>query len=647
MDKNTTIGLLLIVAILGGYMWWSNKNAEEYNREQKRIRDSLTLEQIRNAPQHIENQQTQINNDSLQLEQSRAIARQSMGETLAAQLDAEERFYTVENDKLILKFTNKGGRIWSVMLKEYKSYNDFKAGEDKPLELFSGDDSDFAFTFFTKSQDIRTSSFYFDSPSLTAAEQVVTSDSLLVPFRLYADSASYIEFVYTIYKDDYKVGFNANFVNMKNYVGSQTSTMDLDWKISFRQKEKGFANENHYTGIAYKFPGESSIEELSAGSSEDSEKIPTKLEWINFKQHFFSAILVTNGSTNNEMNFVAYPEDNPGKLLKTCEAKLQLAYDNERTRSIPLDFYFVPNHFRTLKSYSHSFEQIIPLGGWIIIGWINRGIVIPLFNFLRDYIESFGLIIFILTLIIKIIISPLTWKSYLSSAKMKVLKPEIDKIGAKYPDSKDAMKKQQEVMALYKRTGVSMMGGCLPALLQMPVFFALFRFFPSSIELRQENFLWADDLSSFDSILNLPFSIPFYGNHISLFTLLMAAALFVSTKINMAQQSAGGAQMKQMNAIMLYMMPLMMLLWFNSYASGLTYYYFLSNVITIIQTAIIRKYFVNEEALLKKLNERAAKHQNGTKKKSSFTERLMKKQQELLRQQQLQEKNRKNTNKRR
>ncbi|MDR2564193.1 MAG: membrane protein insertase YidC, partial [Prevotellaceae bacterium] len=562
--------------------------------------------------------------------------------------EGEERFYTVENEKLRVKFTNKGGRISSVELKEYKSYDDFKSGTDKPLELFAGDDGNFSLTFFSKSQDITTSSFYFEPPTSISTETLVSADSILVPFRLYADSASYLEFLYTIYKDDYKIGLNINFVNMKNHVGTQTAAVDLDWRISFRQKEKGFANENNYTGIAYKYPGETSIEQMSASASEESEKVPSKLEWINFKQHFFSAILLTGGSTNNEMNFVSYNEDNPDKLLKTCEARLQLAYDSETTQNIPIEFYFVPNHFRTLKAYDRSFEKIITLGGWII-GWINRGIVIPVFNFLGDYagITSFGLIIFILTLLIKIIISPLTWKSYLSSAKMKVLKPEVDKIGEKYPDKKDALKKQQEVMALYKRTGVNMLGGCLPALLQMPVFIALFRFFPASIELRQESFLWADDLSSFDSVWNLPFSIPLYGNHISLFTLLMALALFASTKINMSQQNAATPQMKQMNAMMLYVMPLMMILWFNGYSSGLTYYYFLSNVITIIQTMIIRKYFVDEAALLKKLNERAAKQQTVKRKKESFSERLLKKQQELQRQQQARDKQKKSQNKKR
>ena len=291
----------------------------------------------------------------------------------------------------------------------------------------------------------------------------------IVPFRLYADSASYVEFLYSITKDSYRVGFDINMVGMDNHMDTKVSSIDIDWIMDSRQQEKGFDNENNYSTIAYKFPNTKSIEDIGMSKDSKGEKLPNRLEWINFKQHFFSTVLVTNGSTENELSYKTYIADNPNSLLKHYEAKMRMEYTpNQQAQTIPLEFYFLPNHFRTLKSYDHSFEKIIPLGGWIL-GIINRGVVIPVFNFLREYINSFGLIILILTIIIKLIISPLTWKSYLSTAKMKVLKPEMDKISAKYPKQEDAMKKQQEIMALYKRTGVSMWGGCLPMLLQLPI----------------------------------------------------------------------------------------------------------------------------------------------------------------------------------
>jgi YidC/Oxa1 family membrane protein insertase len=639
MDKNTGIGLLLIAAILGGYMWWNTKTTEGYNKEQRRIQDSIS--RIEKIPEQIKIQ-PEAEPDTLEQTRKKNIAVENLGELMASSLNGTEEFYTIENDKLILTFSNKGGRIWSVEYKDYQNYNDFKGKNGKPLKMFSGDENNFSIELFTNTQSIKTSDFYFE-PRLQNQKSDVTADSLTIPFRLSVDSVSYMEFVYTVYKDKYNVGLNVNFVGMDKHIDPRATTVDVNWKLNFSQQEKGFTNENNYTNIAYKYPGETSIEDISGTKSDATEEIKTKLEWINFKQHFFSAIVVTNGSVNNRLNFVAFAEDNPEKRLKTVEANFQLEFNSKKNNNIPLEFYFLPNHFSTLRSYGHSFEKIIPLG-WSIIGVINRWVVIPVVNFLKNYINSFGLVILLLTLVIKIVLMPLTWKSYLSSAKMKILKPEVDKIGAKYPDSKDAMKKQQETMALYKKTGVSMFGGCLPMLLQFPILFALFRFFPSAFELRQESFLWADDLSAYDSIMNLPFSIPFYGSHVSLFTLLMAVSMVLSSKIMMSQQGGVNAQMKQMNMMMTYVMPIVMLAFLNNYSSGLTYYYFLSNVITLIQNLVIRKYFVNEKELLKKLNERAAKHQlapTNKHKKMSLTERMMKKKQELERANKQQGKNKK------
>jgi YidC/Oxa1 family membrane protein insertase len=329
------------------------------------------------------------------------------------------------------------------------------------------------------------------------------------------------------------------------------------------------------------------------------------------------------------MLYLTYKPNNRENFLKRYVANIQLPIAMQRDQELPMAFYFGPNHYSTLKSCEGNFHKLVPLGGWVV-GWINRLVVIPIFDLLGKYISSYGIIILILTIIIKLVLFPLTFKSYLSSAKMRLLKPDVDRIAHKYPKKEDALKKQQETMSLYKKAGASPMGGCLPILVQFPILIAMFRFFPASIELRQQSFLWADDLSGYDSILNLPFSIPFYGDHISLFTLLMAAALFVSSRMSMSQTPDTG--MPGMKFMTLYLMPAMMLFWFNSYAAGLSYYYFLSNLITIGQNFATRR-LVNENKLHAQMKENSKK----PVKKSRFQaklEEVARKQQQQQRQQQ-------------
>ncbi|PLX11297.1 MAG: membrane protein insertase YidC, partial [Marinilabiliales bacterium] len=336
---------------------------------------------------------------------------------------------------------------------------------------------------------------------------------------------------------------------------------------------------------------------------------------VSYQHQFFSSILVAdNFLANGIIEYKSFEEGD--KYLKYFESTIGLPFEFTSESSVPLSFYFGPNHFNTLKQYELGFEKIIPLGK-SIFGWINRFVIIPAFNFLDNFITNYGLIILILTILIKLVLFPLTYKSYLSTAKMRVLKPEIDEISKKFPKKEDAMKKQQATMAMYKKVGVNPMGGCIPMAIQFPILIAMFRFFPASFELRQKAFLWADDLSSFDSIIDLPFTIPQYGDHVSLFTILMAIALIFSSKLNTGQMNDANQQMPGMKFMMTYMMPVMLLFIFNSYSSGLSYYYFLSNVITLGQTLFIRR-FVDDEALLKKL------HDNKKKpvKKSKWQERL-------------------------
>lgn len=618
MNKNTIIGLVAIGVILFGFSWWNTKQVEERQaiakKEQAR-QDSIAAA---NAPKiSIEEQMAQkAIADSLA-----AAAEAEMLGQLAPLAKGQEELITLENDVAIYTFSTKGGRIASVELKDYERLNEADKGDK--LVLFNPTGSSFGFDLFAPER-------IFTGELFWTADKV--SDSQIA-FRLSPDSVNYVEFLYTIAKDNYMMDFKADFSHFGGAMSATQSEIQLKWNVVSPQEEKGFQNENSYTTIAYKHPGVGGeYGELSSSTGTVSEDVTTKLHWVAFKQQFFSSIIVAKDNFNNaSLSYNTFEPSNSN--IKDFNAVLSLPY-NSTTNNYNFQFYFGPNKFSTLNSYGeeYGFQEIVPLGWWII-GWVNRWIVIPTFDFLSNYITSFGIVILLLTLLIKLLIFPLTYKSYLSTAKMRLLAPEIKKINEKYPNKVDAMKKQQAVMGLYKSAGVSPMGGCLPMLIQFPFLIAMFKFFPSSIELRGQSFLWASDLSSYDSILNLPFDIPFYGDHVSLFTLLMAVSLYVSSKLNYSQQSAMQTQaMPGMKFMMLYMMPVMLLLWFNNYASGLSYYYLLSNIITIGQTYIFRS-VVNDDKLHAKMQAAAVK----PVKKSKWAERLeamQKAQQAQLEQQQ-------------
>ncbi|MBO5350206.1 MAG: membrane protein insertase YidC, partial [Alistipes sp.] len=432
---------------------------------------------------------------------------------------------------------------------------------------------------------------------------------------------------------DYLVDFDVRLNGMSPFLSNQTS-IGVEWSSKSYQNERGFTNENLYTTIAYHHVGEDSIEELGMSEGFKDDDTSTEVDWVDFKQQFFSsALIVPEGLQGAEMAFDT-AEEGSG-YMKEYMLQSSLAYDST-TAGYDMAFYFGPNRYSVLRKVSVTedddlyLERVIPLG-WGIFGWINRWIVIPVFDLLRNHIASFGIIILILAVLIRLIISPLTYKSYVSMAKMRLVKPEMDAIAAKYPKQEDAMKRQQATMDLYKKAGINPMGGCLPMLIQMPILIAMFRFFPASIELRGESFLWAHDLSSYDSVLNLPFAIPFYGDHVSLFTLLMAASTFAFSYINYKQTASSQPQMPGMKFMMVYMMPLMLVFWFNSYASGLCYYYLLSNLLTIAQTYIVRR-MVDDDKIRLAMEANAAKKSKG--KKSKFQQRY----EELMRMQEMQQK---------
>jgi len=387
---------------------------------------------------------------------------------------------------------------------------------------------------------------------------------------------------------------------MEDIIASNQNSITLDWKMYVPQQEKGRQNEENYTTLRYKYY-QDDVDGFRQGSSKDEEKaeVTTKLSWVAFKDQFFSSVLITDNFFLNGL-MTSKRTITSEKYLKHFTAEMGVPYNPAMAEVINLKMYYGPNHYNTLRKEGLQLEHLVFLGR-NIIRWINQYCIIPIFNWLEKYIGNYGIIILILTIIIKIALFPLTFKSYQSQAKMQVLKPLVDELGKKFPRKEDAMKKQQATMDLYKRAGVNPMGGCLPMLLQMPILFAMFRFFPTSIELRQEHFLWATDLSTYDSILNLPFKIPMYGSHVSLFTLLMTASTILATKMS-GTSTPDQPGMKTM----MYMMPVMFMVLLNNFSSGLTYYYFLANVLTIMQN-YISKQFIDSNAVLAKLEENKKK----------------------------------------
>ena len=512
----------------------------------------------------------------------------------------EETFYTIENEKLEIKISNKGGRITSVIMKEYQTYDSL------PLDLFDADSSRFNLQLITKNA-INTADLFF------VADQRANSISM----KLQADDRHYIEYLYTL-NNDYLIDFEINLVGIEELIPNNINYMNLEWQMQTPQTEKSKSNQDMYTGIQYQYSADNEVDYLSF-SSTDEEEINARLNWVAFKQQFFSAIFIAKEGFKKPTNLYSTKNES-SKFIKDLSAIFELPYKHRKNERLNFQFYFGPNHYKTLESYNSGFEELIPLG-WGIFGWVNEYIIINIFDFLNTYFSSYGIIILLLTLIIKLGLSPFTYKAFLSQAKMKVLKPEIDALNEKHK-GKDPMKIQQETMTLYRKAGVNPMGGCLPMLFQFPILIAMFQFFPASIELRQQSFLWAEDLSSYDSIYNLGFSIPFYGDHVSLFTLLMTISTLLYTKMNSAMTTGQMAQMKWI----MYLMPIMFLGFFNNYAAGLTYYYFLANMFTMTQQYFMTR-LINEDSIIAELE---ANKKKPARPKSKFQRKLeeMQKQQE-------------------
>ena len=628
MDKNTIIGFVLIALILIGFSVMNKPSEEEI-----RYQDSSALGQKQKYEQEIKVQEAAkaataaINYDStIVVDSDSARLADVMGDFSAAAF-GEEKFYVVENEVLRLTFSNKGGRIYSAQLKNYRTHDSL------PLVLFDAEESKMGFILTTNNNRVvNTSDLYFEPVSEvqkdSAGNQVFT-------MRLKTAGNAYMDFVYTLRADDYMLGFDIKANAMNTVMPAGTNVLDMQWSSKIRQQEKGRTFEERYSNIQYKFVADD-VEKLSE-SKDDEKKVSNRVKWIAFKDQFFSSIFIARDAFT-ATSLKSKVEDKESGYLKSYDAEMAVGFDPTGKNPTGFDIYLGPNQYKILSSYDKDLKgddrlllrDLVPLG-WGIFGWVNRFAIIPMFNLFSRFISNFGIIILLMTVVIKLVLFPLTYKSYMSSAKMRVLKPEIDEIHARIPAEK-AAERQKATMELYNKVEVSPMSGCLPTLLQMPILFAMFSFFPASIELRQESFLWADDLSAYDAIVSwntyIPLVTNYFGNHVSLITLLMTIATLVSTKLNMANTATPDQPGAGMMKWMMYLMPIMFMFIFNNYASGLSYYYFISTLISIAQTYAIRG-SIDEKKLLAQLHaKRKTNEKNPAKKKSSFMERLEKMQRE-------------------
>lgn len=617
MDKNSIIGFVLIGVIFFGFTWYQS-NQYQKQREYQAQLDSISYAE--QAALMAEQDSIARASGIMAAESGTAASsgqRKYLDSLLNSRSNAEAGYVTLANDKLELVLSTKGAQPYSARLNDYRTY------DSTDLYLIKPGYSDYNIAVFA-GENINTREVVFD-----VAETTDSSVVMRLPFR----NGGYLEQKYILPEDSYMVRNEMSFVNAEGLIPRKINSFDIDWNVIIPRLEKGYTNEKQYSKLDYYFSGEKKPEQLGRGGRNASESIVSKVKWFAFQQQFFSAIMTAeNEFSSADFSIRFYDEKDPDRNLMMCNARMQseLRLENGNV-TIPFDFYFGPNHYRTLKDYDRKYEKIIPLGG-SVIGLISRGVIIPTFNFLGKFIHNYGIIILIMTILIKIVVSPLTMKSYKSSAKMNILKPEIDKLNEKYPKQEDALKKQQAMMDLYRRAGISPMGGCLPMLLQLPILYAMFRFFPASIELRQQKFLWADDLSAYDSILDLPFNIPLYGDHVSLFALLMAVSMFLYSKMT-SNQMSNDPSMAGMKFMSVWLMPLMMLFICNNLSSGLSYYYLLSNLITMLQTWFVRRYLVDE----KKIHAQLAASAGKPLPKSKWQQRLeeaQKMQQQALKEQQ-------------
>lgn len=616
MDKNSIIGLLLIAGIMIGYSWFTKPSETEKQAYQKQL-DSIAVVQKntqlldlaakKDSTAIIETLTNPIASDTVLLNKITADRAEKYGVFASSSVGIEKEFI-LENEKIKVILSSKGGCIKTVQLKEYSTYDSL------PVYIYDGRTSKFGFDFKYKNKGMMsTNNLFFETADNSF--KVAGSEKKQFKFTANAGDGKAIEYIYTLAGNGYEVDMTSSFRGLENEL-DLSENFKLNWIATGLNNEKNVVTERSNTSIFYK-PQTNTRDYLSESGDDDEIIDKDKLTWVAYKQHFFSAILKSSsGFEKNSALAIVLETDSA--YTKKFTANLNLTAASASNYSLPLNFYFVPNKYDQLKEYGDDMEKIINYG-WGLFGWINVYFLKPIFEFLLGAKMNIGIIILLLTIAIKIVIFPLNYKNYVSSAKMKILKPEMDELNEKHKNS-DPLKKQQATMELYRKTGVNPFAGCIPLLIQMPILYAAFRFFPAAIELRHKSFLWADDLSSYDSIYNLGFAIPAYGSHVSLFTILMAISTFLytmSNSSNMPQQTQPG--MPNMKVIM-YIFPFMMLFFFNGFSAGLSYYYLLSNIFSMLMMYLIKKFFVDEDKIRLKIVEN--KNKPGAGKKSAFQAKL-------------------------
>ena len=590
MDKNSIIGFVLMGLLLFGFTFYQADRSKKQYAIYQAQQDSLALVEAQRQAELalLEGVSEEQTSESASAAKPARVYKDA---ALDDARNAEAQTVYLENDVLALAFSTKGAQPVSARLKDYTNYG------GSELYLFKEGGNSYNVHVYA-GEYISTGDFVFQ-----LAEKTDSSVVMRLPFA----SGGYIEQSYRLQPGSYELKSELSFIGM-NCIPRNVGSVDIDFNTVIPRMEKGYKNESQYSKLDFYYTGDKKPEELAKGGRSGSKKISSNLEWFAFQQQFFSMIVRAPGqfaSGNLSLNFLG--ENDPDHNLMRCDASMRVDINPGRDITIPIEYYLGPNHFGTLKHLDHKYEKIIPLGGWLV-GWFTRYFIIPMFDFLHRYIANFGLIILIMTLVIKTVVLPFTYKSYASSAKMNALKPYMEELNRKYPNPDDAMKKQQATMDRYKRAGVSPMGGCLPTLLTFPILWAMFRFFPASIQLRQQRFLWAEDLSAYDSIVDFGFNVPLLGDHLSLFALLMAVVMWGYSKITMSQQTVSDdPTAKSMQFMSVWMMPIMMFFICNNLSSGLSYYYLISQIISIIQIFVIRKWCVKPQAVIAKVEESKGK----------------------------------------
>ena len=616
MNKSNIIGIVLIGVIMFGFTWYQSKQYEKQMAVQAQLDSIAMVEQMAAMALDSAKRAEGVVAEG-EMAGVKVLNMPAYKDSLLTEARlATEEFYKLSNDKVELEFTTKGAQLYSVKINDYKAY------DSTDLYLIKPDGSQMGIGVYA-GENINTKDFVFN-----VAERTDSSIVMRLPFA----GGGYIQQKYWLTEGSYMMQNELSFVGMDGIIPRNVSSIDIDWSVIIPRLEKGYKNEKQYSKLDYYFAGDKKPEEIARGKNQ-AKRVDAKFEWFAFQQQFFSAIMTAGEEfASADFDVRYFDENDPSHNLMACSARLRSEIQiGTEDVVLPYQFYLGPNDYRTLKSYDRKYEKIIPLGGWLV-NWFSRLIIIPCFDFLGKFISNYGLVILLMTLLIKLLISPLTIKSYKSTAKMQVIKPEIDKLNEKYPNEKDAMKKQQAMMDLYQKAGISPMGGCLPMLLQMPILFAMFRFFPASIELRQQKFLWADDLSAYDSIVDFGFNIPLLGDHLSLFALLMAVTMFIYSKMTSGQMS-DDPNMAGMKFMSVWLMPIMMFFICNNLSAALSYYYLLSNIITMGMTWYIRKFVVTEDKVRAEMMVKAKQ----PKKKSKWQQRL----EEAQKMQEMMQKNRK------